>query len=293
MRERRRRRAADAPARAGGRRLFQRVARGAHPAAQKQHRRVPVGGGQLKAPHRGLVGVLHFGNDSGKAAVAQAILRERKRHHLVPAFAIEQFVGRKPGLLEPGRVKIEPGQRPGDAGIRIGGKPGRCPCHEQGRGSVVAQRRRGGRDFVQATTVKAATAEPGIDRLNPERQQLRVACDRHGNTRLELGEQNCPIGLGKGGNGLHRGITTRTFPLCSAGDGFSSSHQFGVYLKSRLVASSRSPPTHRSKAAPIEGPAPAASNSVSDERSFIASTSPNTETASLVGRSCNAATHLR
>lgn len=174
-----------------------------------------VGSGKLQAAHRGLIGVLHFGHDRREAAVAQAILGERERHHLVAAFAIEQLARRQPGLLEPGRVEIEPGQRPGDARIGVDRKTGRRAGDEERRGGIVAERRGSRRDFVQAAAIKTAAAKPGVDRRNPERQTRRIARHRHGDARLELGEQACPIGLGKGGNGLHKKVTTRMFPVCS------------------------------------------------------------------------------
>ena len=58
-------------------------------------------------------------------------------------------------------------------------------------------------------------------------------------------------------------------------------------------ARSRAPANQRSSAAPTMPPAPAASNSVSDDRSFIASIPPNTVSAVPPGTSCNASTAAR
>ena len=106
-----------------------------------------VGSGKLEAAHRGLVGVLNFGHHSREAAIAQAILGERQRHHFVSALAIEQLAWWQPGLLKPGRVEIKPGQRPGDARIGIDGKPRRRAGDEERRGGIVAERR-GGRRYL-------------------------------------------------------------------------------------------------------------------------------------------------
>lgn len=67
---------------------------------------------------------------------------------------------------------------------------------------------------------------------------------------------------------------------------------FCVWVESRAgVFGSRSPANQRSSAAPKSGRPLTASYSVSDERSFLASTSPNTETGSLPIKSWSAVTH--
>jgi len=227
MRQWHRRCAADPPPRAGSRRNFERIACGPRPAPQQQHRRASVGGGQLEPPCGGLIGGLHFRHHRREAAVAQTVLGKRERHDLVPAFAVEQFSRRQPGLFEPGRIEIEPGQRPGDTRIGLG-REARCgPGGEQSRGGIITQRRRGCADLVQAAAVKAAATQPCVDRLDPERQQRRTARHRQGDTRLQLGEQACAFSLGKGGIGQHKGITTRSFPLCSgeSADPSSANHR--------------------------------------------------------------------
>lgn len=135
--------------------------------AIEQHRRAAFGGGKLQAAGGGLVGRLHFGDDAGERAVAQAVLGEREHLAVLAPLGIEDALGTKPDLLEAGRVKIEPGQRPQNGGPRAS-ETGGDACDEQRRGGIIAQSGRDCGDFVQPCPVEPMIGEAFIERVEPE-----------------------------------------------------------------------------------------------------------------------------
>lgn len=68
---------------------------------------------------------------------------------------------------------------------------------------------------MQPAPVQPAMGQPAVNSFDPEGKHPRPARHRHGDPRLELGEQACAIRGGKGGFGVHKETTTRSFPLCS------------------------------------------------------------------------------
>jgi hypothetical protein len=116
-----------------------------------------------------MIGDFYFSNDSGEATVPQCVLGQRKRHRLIFALEVKQLRSGQSGLFEPGGVKIEPRQRPGDIGAGRGGKPrGEASSKERG-GGIITKRRRGSRHLVEPCTVNAARAQAMVQFPNAER----------------------------------------------------------------------------------------------------------------------------
>lgn len=172
-----------------------------------------ISGGELKTASRGLIGGLHLGDHRSETTVAQAIFCECQRHHLVAPFGIDQLGRRQPSLLKPRRIEIETSERPGDGGSRAGREASSNAGDEQGRGSIVAERRRCSGYLMEATAVEAATRQSRIQHVDAERQYRRRVYDRRRDARLQLGKQTRTIILGRGGIGWHKGINDSFVPL--------------------------------------------------------------------------------
>lgn len=103
---------ADPPPGHGRGRLIEWTALAGPMAAEEKHRRLPVGGGELKPARGGLIGRLHLGDDTGERAVAQPIFGERQNIGVFRRLRIEDLVRPEPHLLQAGRIEIEAGERP-------------------------------------------------------------------------------------------------------------------------------------------------------------------------------------
>ncbi len=117
-------------------------------AAEQQHRRLAVRGGQLKPAGRGLVGGLYFGDHAGERSIAQPIFGKRQNLGILAALGIEDFVRAKTDLLKTRRVEIETRHRPEDGETGLRAKARRDPGSKQGGAGIVGEAGRGGSDFM-------------------------------------------------------------------------------------------------------------------------------------------------
>ena len=104
--------------------------------------------------------------------MAQAILHERQDILVLATLGKDDPAGREPGLLETGRVEVEPGERPQDAArCRQSRKQAAMPGDKQRRGGVVAQRGCCRRNLVQGGTVQASVGQPFVNVADTERKR--------------------------------------------------------------------------------------------------------------------------
>ena len=107
------------------------------PAPQQQRRRLAVVRRELEPARRGHVGA-HLADHGGEPAMAKRILHHRQDVLVLAGLGKEDPPGGRPACSRPGRVEVEPGQRPQDARpLPASRKRRRCPAKER-RGGVVA-----------------------------------------------------------------------------------------------------------------------------------------------------------
>lgn len=110
-------------------------------ATEQQHRRLAVGGGQLKPAGRGLVGRLYFRDHAGERSIAQPIFGKRQNLGILAALGIEDFVRAKTDLLQARRVEVKTrhGPKDGETGLRA---KARCDSRsKQGGAGIVGEAR--------------------------------------------------------------------------------------------------------------------------------------------------------
>lgn len=139
-------------------------------AAEQQHRRLAVGGGQLKTAGRGLVGDLHFGDHAGEGSVAQPIFGKRQNLGILAALSIEDLVRAKTDLLKARRVEVKTRHGPEDGETGLRAKARRDSRSKQGGAGIVGEAGRGGSDFMQPSAVEATVREVLVQLGQPERQ---------------------------------------------------------------------------------------------------------------------------
>lgn len=164
------RRRPDAPARHGRGKAAQRATVAGSVAAVEEHRRLAVGGRQLKAPSRGLVSRLHLRDDAGQRSIAQAIFGKGQNLGILAALSVEDLVWSQANLLKARRIEVEPRYRPEDDEAGLYGKARRDSGREEGGAGVVVEARRRSSDLVQASAVQPMIGQPLVYLLHPERQ---------------------------------------------------------------------------------------------------------------------------
>ena len=134
----------------------------------EQDRGPAIRRGKLQAPGCGLVGGFHLGDYAGERAVAQTILRYREHFGIPGPLGVEDPRRVEADLFEARRIEIEPGQRPEHRQPRRWREASGDTRREQCSRRVVGQACRRTRNLVKSATVKPATGEPVVDRIDPE-----------------------------------------------------------------------------------------------------------------------------
>lgn len=135
-------------------------------AAIEQHRSLAVGCGQLETSGGGLIGRLHFGNDTGQCPIAQAVLGHCQHLGILAALRVENPLGAEPDLFKSRRVKIEARECPQYCEPGFGGEACSDPGDKQSRRRIIAQFRRSGCDLMKTGPIKPIVSEPVVERCD-------------------------------------------------------------------------------------------------------------------------------
>lgn len=161
--QRRRRHAADLPARDRGRGLAQRVDAALSPLPKHQGQGSAFLGRQLQAPCGGHGDSAYFPNYGGKPTMFQPFLHGGKNILIPPAFRLNKPLRHQPGLSKTGREQVAPVHRPKNLSLN------HCPRddtgNEQDSGSIVAQPRGAGCNFMEGATGKPSCREAAVHGL--------------------------------------------------------------------------------------------------------------------------------
>ncbi len=98
--------------------------------------------------------------------MAQPLLGAGKHRLVVTRFEINHPIGAEPGLGQRRRKQIRPRETPQHHAPGAGGDTG----GKQGRSGSIDRRMAAAGDLMHRPTRKAAAAQTGIDRRDPERQ---------------------------------------------------------------------------------------------------------------------------
>ena len=139
-------------------------------AAIQQDRCPAIGGRELEAPRRGLVGGLDLRDHAGKRAVVQGILGHRQYLGVLATLRVKDAIRAEAHLLESRGVEIKSRERPQDVEAGLCCEPRRNPCREQRRSGIIVQRCGRASNFVETGPVEALASKPAIKRFDPERQ---------------------------------------------------------------------------------------------------------------------------
>ena len=97
--------------------------------------------------------------------MSHRVLDKREHVMVFARFNMEHLGWRQASLLQPRRIKVEPGHRPDDGSSVRSRETGGDTSDEQRRRSIVTQRRRCRCDLVDRMCRKAATGQSLVNRV--------------------------------------------------------------------------------------------------------------------------------
>jgi len=163
-----RRHATDPPAAHRRRWRGKRILPAAAPAPKHQGHDRAVLGGELEPAGGGHAGAAYLADDRGQAAVAKPFLHHRKAVFIAAAFGINQSAGGQASLGQGRSEQVAAADHPQHVAAGAGSDSGR----EQGRRGIVIGAACPSSQLVDRGDGEAATRQPAIDFVDPERESF-------------------------------------------------------------------------------------------------------------------------